>query len=53
MEKFYLCPAMATKLFNPFLDFKFDNTICFLTGQTLQSEEEKNSGVPIVDDACI
>jgi hypothetical protein len=29
------------------LDFKFDNTICFLTGQTLQSEEEKIQVFPL------
>lgn len=32
---------MATKLYNPFLDFKFDNKTCFLTGQELQSPDEQ------------
>lgn len=32
---------MIKKLYNPFLDFKFDNNTCFLTGQELQSEEER------------
>ncbi|MVZ64978.1 hypothetical protein GQF61_03885 [Sphingobacterium sp. DK4209] len=32
---------METKLYNPFLDFKFDNSICFLTGKALQSGDEQ------------
>lgn len=31
---------MTTKLFNPFIDFKFDSKHCFLTGEELISEEE-------------
>lgn len=31
---------MNTKLYNPFLDFKFDNTHCFLTGVELPSADE-------------
>lgn len=32
---------MIKKLYNPFLDFKFDNSTCFLTGETLQSEDDR------------
>ncbi|MCT1524154.1 hypothetical protein [Sphingobacterium hotanense] len=38
---------MATKLYNPFLDFKFDNKTCFLTGETLQSEDEQIQVFPM------
>lgn len=38
---------MTTKLYNPFLDFKFDNKTCFLTGQPLQSEEERIQVFPV------
>ena len=38
---------MTTKLFNPFLDFKFDNKTCFLTGETLHSEEERMQVFPV------
>lgn len=37
---------MTTKLYNPFLDFKFDNKTCFLTGNPLQSEDERISVFP-------
>lgn len=32
---------METKLYNPFLHFKFDNSTCFLTGKALQSGDEQ------------
>lgn len=32
---------MAVKLYNPFLDFKFDNHTCFLTGAPLASDKEQ------------
>ena len=32
---------MTTKLYNPFLDFKFDNKTCFLTGNLLESENQR------------
>lgn len=32
---------MIKKLYNPFLDFKFDNKTCFLTGEQLITEEER------------
>lgn len=38
---------MTTKLYNPFLDFKFDNKSCFLTGTTLQSEDEHIQVFPL------
>lgn len=38
---------MTTKLYNPFLDFKFDNKTCFLTGKELQSEEEQVQVFPV------
>jgi len=38
---------MATKLYNPFLDFKFDNKTCFLTGQELQSPDEQIQVFPV------
>jgi len=38
---------MTTKLYNPFLDFKFDNKSCFLTGETLHSEEESIQVFPV------
>lgn len=31
---------MIKKLYNPFLDFRFDNETCFLTGENLQSKDE-------------
>ena len=31
---------MATKLYNPFLDFHFDNKTCFLTGKALDSDKD-------------
>ncbi|WP_159637270.1 hypothetical protein [Sphingobacterium composti Ten et al. 2007 non Yoo et al. 2007] len=38
---------MTTKLYNPFLDFKFDNTSCFLTGEKLASADEKIQVFPV------
>ncbi len=38
---------MTTKLYNPFLDFKFDNKSCFLTGHQLMSEEERIPVFPV------
>lgn len=38
---------MTTKLYNPFLDFKFDNNTCFLTGETLASADEKIQVFPV------
>lgn len=38
---------MASKLYNPFLDFKFNNKNCFLTGVPLQSEEESIQVFPV------
>lgn len=38
---------MVTKLYNPFLDFKFDNKTCFLSGQALQSADECIQAFPV------
>lgn len=38
---------MTTKLYNPFIDFKFDNKHCFLTGVPLTSEEEHIQVFPV------
>ncbi|MFZ4863081.1 hypothetical protein ACL9RF_12960 [Sphingobacterium sp. Mn56C] len=38
---------MATKLYNPFQAFTFDNKTCFLTGKELQSVEEKIQVFPV------
>jgi len=38
---------MVSRLYNPFLDFTFDNNRCFLTGQALQSEDERIQVFPI------
>ena len=38
---------MTTKLYNPFLDFKFDNNTCFLTGEKLASADEKIQVFPV------
>ena len=35
------------KLFNPFSDFKFENTTCFLTGQVLNSRDESIHVFPL------
>lgn len=32
---------MGTKLYNPFLDFHFDNKTCFLSGKALTSDSER------------
>lgn len=45
--KAYICKAMATRLYNPFVDFTFDNNTCFLTGKELQSEEERIQVFPV------
>ena len=38
---------MATKLYNPFLDFKFDPNTCFLSGKTLTSADERIQVFPV------
>lgn len=38
---------MTTRLYNPFLDFKFDNKSCFLTGEELASADEKIQVFPV------
>ena len=38
---------MTTKLYNPFLDFKFDNNTCFLSGESLLSTDEKIQVFPV------
>ena len=38
---------MTTKLYNPFLDFKFDNNSCFLTGTKLASADERMQVFPV------
>lgn len=38
---------MTTKLYNPFIDFKFDQHTCFLTGETLSSDEERIQVFPV------
>src|SRR5690606_38301038 len=38
---------MTTKLYNPFLDFNFDNTTCFLTGKILASADERIQVFPV------
>lgn len=38
---------MAKQLYNPFLDFKFDNKTCFLTGETLNSADERIQVFPV------
>ncbi|QBQ42435.1 hypothetical protein E2P86_15295 [Sphingobacterium psychroaquaticum] len=38
---------MARKLYNPFLDFKFDNQTCFLTGDALVSADEQIQVFPV------
>lgn len=38
---------MTTKLYNPFVDFKFDQSTCFLTGETLSSDEERIQVFPV------
>ncbi|WP_164126307.1 hypothetical protein [Sphingobacterium luzhongxinii] len=38
---------MTTKLYNPFIDFKFDLHTCFLTGETLSSDEERIQVFPV------
>jgi len=42
----YLC-AMASKLYNPFNNFQFDNNTCFLTGEALNSADEQIQVFPI------
>lgn len=38
---------MAATLYNPFLDFKFDNDTCFLSGQALKSRDEQIQVFPL------
>ncbi|WDF69416.1 hypothetical protein PQ465_03290 [Sphingobacterium oryzagri] len=38
---------MASKLYNPFVDFKFENEYCFLTGEHLQSKDEQVQVFPL------
>ncbi|MEI5985772.1 MULTISPECIES: hypothetical protein [Sphingobacterium] len=38
---------MATKLYNPFLYFKFDPNTCFLSGKTLTSADERIQVFPV------
>lgn len=38
---------MATTLYNPFLTFKFDNASCFLSGDALQSDDERLQVFPV------
>src|SRR5690606_23159131 len=38
---------MASRLYNPFLDFKFDNSRCFLSGEPLQSADEQIQVFPL------
>lgn len=38
---------MATRLYNPFQDFTFDNQTCFLTGEALQSADEQIQVFPV------
>lgn len=37
----FIFAAMPDAIYNPFIQFNFSNRNCFLTGQTLGSEEEK------------
>lgn len=47
MKRFTFVIDMTTKLYNPFLDFKFDNKTCFLTGAALQSADEHIQVFPV------
>jgi len=38
---------MASRLYNPFLDFTFDNQTCFLTGEALRSGDEQIQVFPV------
>ncbi|TDS14098.1 hypothetical protein [Sphingobacterium paludis] len=38
---------MASKLYNPFLDFKFNNETCFLSGEVLSSRDEQIQVFPL------
>ena len=38
---------MANILYNPFLDFQFDNKTCFLSGKALSSDDEKIQVFPL------
>ncbi|WP_166335540.1 hypothetical protein [Sphingobacterium chungjuense] len=38
---------MATRLYNPFQDFTFDNKTCFLTGKALHSADEQIQVFPV------
>jgi hypothetical protein len=37
----FIFGAMSSQIYNPFTKFNFSNRNCFLTGQTLESSEEK------------
>jgi hypothetical protein len=37
----FIFEAMSVQIYNPFTNFNFSNRNCFLTGQTLNSSEEK------------
>jgi len=38
---------MASRLYNPFLDFKFDDVTCFLSGELLTSRDEQIQVFPL------
>lgn len=38
---------MASRLYNPFIGFKFDNETCFLSGAVLQSKDEQIQVFPL------
>ncbi|KGE14084.1 hypothetical protein [Sphingobacterium deserti] len=38
---------MASRLYNPFLDFKFDDDTCFLSGEVLTSRDEQIQVFPL------
>lgn len=38
---------MESRLYNPFIAFKFDNRACFLTGESLQSADEQIQVFPV------
>jgi hypothetical protein len=41
LKMMFIFAAMPEQIYNPFPKFNFSNRNCFLTGQTLSSEEEK------------
>lgn len=46
-SKPYLCFAMESRLYNPFITFKFGNRTCFLTGESLGSSDEQIQVFPV------